>query len=162
MQAWRTEQHTPPLAARASRPPHPTPPHSPPPRRRPPRSYRHFGTFAYVGMDRAVLSLPSAFPFNALQGWLVGLTWRGFETWGQVRLPGKRRQVQEKGGGHAKRACGGSRRAVGGAEGWSRGGRQPDLGVPPGPRLQVSARNRWMVQSDWVRMKLFGRNITEV
>lgn len=72
-------------------------------------NYRHFGTFAYVGMDRAVLSLPSTYPFSALQGWLVGLTWRGFETWGQV-----------------------------------------------------SARNRWMVQSDWLRTKIFGRNITEV
>lgn len=32
-----------------------------------------------------MLSLPSTYPFSALQGWLVGLTWRGFETWGQVR-----------------------------------------------------------------------------
>ena len=35
-------------------------------------------------MDHAVLDLPSTFPFNTLKGWLVGLTWRGFETWGQV------------------------------------------------------------------------------
>jgi hypothetical protein len=69
--------------------PHALPPctasHVPPPMY---RSYRHFGTFAYVGMDRAVLSLPSTYPFSALQGWLVGLTWRGFETWGQVRWSG--------------------------------------------------------------------------
>lgn len=73
------------------------------------RRARFFGSFAYVGMDKAVLSLPGTFPFSALQGWLVGLTWRGFETWGQV-----------------------------------------------------SARNRWMVQSDWLRTKLFGRNLSEV
>jgi hypothetical protein len=51
----------------------------------PARRYRHFGSFAYVGMDHAVLDLPSTFPFNTLKGWLVGLTWRGFETWGQAR-----------------------------------------------------------------------------
>lgn len=70
--------------------------------------YNHMGSFAYVGVDEAILDLPSTFPFKALKGWLVGLSWRSFETWGQV-----------------------------------------------------SARNRWMVQSDWIRTKLFGRNITE-
>lgn len=31
-----------------------------------------------------MLDLPSTFPFKALKGWLVGLTWRSFETWRQV------------------------------------------------------------------------------
>lgn len=70
--------------------------------------YRHMGSFAYVGVDEAILDLPSTFPFKALKGWLVGQAWRSFETW-----------------------------------------------------RQVSARNRWMVQSDWIRTKLFGRNISE-
>lgn len=70
--------------------------------------YRHFGAFSYVGSDRAVLSLPSAFPFQALKGWLVGLSWRSFEAWGQV-----------------------------------------------------SARNRWMVHSDWLKTKIWGRNVSE-
>ena len=31
------------------------------------------GSFAYVGVDQAILSLPASFgPFNALKGWLVG------------------------------------------------------------------------------------------
>lgn len=36
------------------------------------------------------------------------------------------------------------------------------LPAMPAPPAQVSARNRWMVQSDWLRTKLFGRNITEI
>ena len=38
-----------------------------------------------VGMDRAILDLPTTFPFKTLKGWLVGLSWRSFETWRQVR-----------------------------------------------------------------------------
>jgi hypothetical protein len=34
--------------------------------------------------------------------------------------------------------------------------------LPVAWHVQVSARNRWMVQSDWLRTKIFGRNITEV
>ena len=36
-------------------------------------------------MDRAILDLPTTFPFKTLKGWLVGLSWRSFETWRQVR-----------------------------------------------------------------------------
>ena len=51
-------------------PPCPPPPSTVPP---PPRRYRHMGSFAYVGVDQAILSLPASFgPFNALKGWLVG------------------------------------------------------------------------------------------
>lgn len=38
-----------------------------------------------MGVDEAILSLPSSYPFAALKGWIVGLTWRGFETWRQAR-----------------------------------------------------------------------------
>jgi hypothetical protein len=113
-------------------------------------------------MDRAVLSLPGTFPFSALQGWLVGLTWRGFETWGQVCVWGG-------GGGEAAAPL------YGQAQGATHShallpccpqATHPPIRTgppaPPLPAVQVSARNRWMVQSDWLRTKLFGRNLSEV
>lgn len=39
---------------------------------------------AAVGVDQAILDLPATWPFKTLKGWLVGLSWRGFETWRQV------------------------------------------------------------------------------
>lgn len=37
-----------------------------------------------MGVDQAILDLPATWPFKTLKGWLVGLSWRGFETWRQV------------------------------------------------------------------------------
>lgn len=48
----------------------------------------HLGSLAYLGMDRAVMQLPSAFPFKTLKGWLVGHAWRGLETFMQVGMGG--------------------------------------------------------------------------
>lgn len=49
-----------------------------------PFEFRFRGAFAYIGVDQAILSLPTSYPFNAVRGWLVGLSWRSFETWSQV------------------------------------------------------------------------------
>ncbi|GAB4816314.1 hypothetical protein N2152v2_003360 [Parachlorella kessleri] len=90
--------------------------------------YTHLGSLAYLGMDRAVMQLPYAFPFKTLKGWLVGHAWRGMETFMQVHC--------------CFRFLGLAGQAAGAA--------------------QVSLRNQWMVLNDWVRTKLFGRNLSDV
>ena len=129
-------------------------------------------------MDHAVLDLPSTFPFNTLKGWLVGLTWRGFETWGQVRGaagggkgPGRLLLWQPANFNSANWTGISAPEAHGTCEPRPLMPVAPAQGRPPGclltrlpacpPPLQVSVRNRLMVQMDWLRTKLWGRNITE-
>lgn len=71
--------------------------------------YRHLGSFAYVGADKAVLELAmQGKEQTAFTGMLCGLAWKGMETW-----------------------------------------------------MQISIRNKYLVSRDWVKCKIFGRDITD-
>lgn len=71
-----------------------------------PFKYRHKGSLAYVGGDRAVMDLPGVGP---IKGYAAGLLWKGFETYSQF-----------------------------------------------------SFRNLVLVSIDWLRTKIFGRDISRV
>lgn len=47
----------------------------------PPNSYKHKGSAAYVGSDRAVFDVPL---LGAIMGTGAGVLWKGFETWSQI------------------------------------------------------------------------------
>ena len=113
-----------------------------------------------MGVDRAVLSLPSSAPFSALKGWFIGQAWRGFETYGQVGRGGVGAGV--------------------GWGGWVSPGDVASLSLTPGSlaresaswkyvshpgvvvcMLQVSLRNKTMVQLDWLKTKVWGRVVSE-
>ncbi len=44
-------------------------------------SYKHKGSAAYVGSDRAVFDVPV---MGAIMGTGAGVLWKGFETWSQI------------------------------------------------------------------------------
>lgn len=44
-------------------------------------SYKHKGSAAYVGSDRAVFDVPLV---GAVMGMGAGVLWKGFETWSQI------------------------------------------------------------------------------
>ena len=50
-----------------------------------PRSYVHLGSLAYLGMNRAVMQLPTQLPVTSLKGWLAAHVWRALELYMQVR-----------------------------------------------------------------------------
>lgn len=137
-----------------------------------------------VGVDQAILELPTTWPMSTLKGWLVGLSWRGFETSRQVssatpvELPAPfsdclrhtlplflwLRESQMGNATHAAVGRLGRMRCTRASACREHCRMHHTVHAPPHAclPLQVSARNRWMVQSDWLRTKLFGRNITEV
>jgi len=76
--------------------------------------YNHMGSLAYIGADKGVIDWGSSKPINygeigAIRGWLMGLTWKSFETF-----------------------------------------------------RQNSARNMYLVSRDWVKTKIWGRDISDV
>lgn len=77
-----------------------------PPPSHPPYKYRHKGSLAYVGRDRAVMDIPVIGPVFGLS---AGLAWKGYET-----------------------------------------------------ISQISPRNVVLVSIDWLRTKVFGRDISRV
>lgn len=90
----------------SSPPPAAAAPATLPPPSHPPYKYRHKGSLAYVGRDRAVMDIPVIGPVFGLS---AGLAWKGYET-----------------------------------------------------ISQISPRNVVLVSIDWLRTKVFGRDISRV
>lgn len=52
--------------------------------------YKHLGSFAYVGADKAVMEVAvSGEKPGVLTGWLMGWAWKGIESWMQISLKNK-------------------------------------------------------------------------
>ncbi len=52
--------------------------------------YKHLGSFAYVGADKAVMEVAvTGEKPGVLTGWLMGWAWKGIESWMQISLKNK-------------------------------------------------------------------------
>jgi hypothetical protein len=113
-----------------------------------------------VGGDKAVMDVPSIGP---IFGTGAGILWKSYETFAQIR----------RGRGRAgARACRRRRRGVEAADGPRRAAWRPVPGTPvepfctspdapsPSPAPPISLRNQLLVATDWIRTKVFGRDIS--